>query len=180
MASVNFPITEQRTSLRKYLLTGLIALLATAALWPLLGRNTSAFLPHWYCFLGDRPLIYTHLVSDLLIGLSYVAISVTLAWIVFRANRGIPFHWLFLAFGMFIIACGGTHFMEVVTLFKPLYWLSAYVKGITAAASLATAVALPLVTPHILQQVEAAALSEERGRRLEAANIELGRAAAEL
>ena len=180
MASVNFPITEQRTSLRKYLLTGLIALLATAALWPLLGRNTSAFLPHWYCFLGDRPLIYSHLVSDLLIGLSYVAISVTLAWIVFRANRGIPFHWLFLAFGMFIIACGATHFMEVVTLFKPLYWLSAYVKGITAAASLATAVALPLVTPHILQQVEAAALSEERGRKLEAANTELGRAAAEL
>jgi len=180
MASVNFPITEQRSSLRKYLLTGVIALLATAALWPLLGRNTSAFLPHWYCFLGDRPLIYTHLFSDLLIGLSYVAISVTLAWIVHRANRGIPFHWLFLAFGMFIIACGGTHFMEVVTLFKPVYWLSAYVKGITAAASLATAVALPLVTPNILQQVEAAALSEERGRRLEAANIALGRAAAEL
>lgn len=180
MASVNFPITEQRTSLRKYLLTGLIALLATAALWPLLGRNTSAFLPHWYCFLGDRPLIYSHLVSDLLIGLSYVAISVTLAWIVFRANRGIPFHWLFLAFGTFIIACGATHFMEVVTLYKPLYWLSAYVKGITAAASLATAVALPLVTPHILQQVEAVTLSEERGRKLEAANTELGRAAAEL
>jgi hypothetical protein len=129
---------------------------------------------------GNRPLIYTHLVSDLLIGLSYVAISVTLAWIVYRARRGIPFHWLFLAFGMFIIACGATHFMEVTTLFKPLYWLSAYVKAITAAASLATAVALPLVTPNILQQVEAAALSEQRRVRLESANRELARAASEL
>jgi PAS domain S-box-containing protein len=180
MASVNIPIAEQRTSLRKYLMTGLLALLATATLWPLLGRNSSAFLPHWYCFLGDRPLIYTHLVTDLIIGLSYVAISVTLAWIVYRANRGIPFHWLFLAFGMFIIACGATHFMEVVTLYKPLYWLSAYVKGITAAASLATAVALPLVTPHILQHVEAVGLSEQRGRQLEAVNVELQRAAADL
>jgi PAS domain S-box-containing protein len=180
MSSVNFSISEQRLSLRKYVLTGLIALLATATLWPLLGRNASAFLPHWYCFLGDRPLIYSHLLADLLIGLSYVAISVTLAWIVHRANRGIPFHWLFLAFGTFIIACGATHFMEVVTLYKPVYWLSAYVKGITAAASLATAVELPLVTPNILRQVEAAALSEERGRRLEAANLELARAAAEL
>ncbi len=180
MASVNFPITEQRSALRKYLLTGILALLATAALWPLLGRNSSGFLPHWYCFLGDRPLIYTHLVSDLIIGLSYVAISITLAWIVYRANRGIPFHWLFLAFGMFIIACGGTHFMEVVTLFKPLYWLSAYIKGITAAASLATAIALPLVTPKILQHVETAALSELRGEQLFAANTELQRAAADL
>jgi PAS domain S-box-containing protein len=180
MASVNFPIGEQRSSLRKYLLTGGIALLTTAALWPLLGRNASAFLPHWYCFLGDRPLIYSHLLADLVIGLSYVAISVTLAWIVYRANRTIPFHWLFLAFGTFIIACGATHFMEVVTLFKPLYWLAAYVKGITAAASLATAVALPLVTPKILQHVEAAALSEDRGVRLQAANRELERKAEEL
>ena len=180
MATVNFPIREQRSSLRKYLLTGLLALLATAALWPVLGRNTSAFLPHWYCFLGDRPLIYSHLVSDLLIGLSYVAISVTLAWIVYRAHRGIPFHWLFLAFGTFIIACGATHFMEVVTLFQPVYWLSAYVKGITAAASLATAIALPLVTPSILAQVEAVSVSEERRERLESANKELERAASEL
>ena len=59
MATLNFPVREQRSSLRKYLLTGMIALLATAALWPLLGRNASAFLPHWYCFLGDRPLIYS-------------------------------------------------------------------------------------------------------------------------
>ncbi len=180
MVSPSFPIAEQRSSLRKYLLTGMLALLATAALWPLLGRGTSAFLPHWYCFLGDRPLIYTHLVSDLLIGFSYVAISMTLAWIVYRANRGVPFHWLFLAFGTFIIACGGTHFMEVVTLFKPLYWLSAYVKGITAAASLATAVALPLVTPNILAHIESASLSEERRIRLEAANRELERATQEV
>ncbi len=180
MASLQVPIPAPRNSFRKYLLTALIALLGTAALWPVLGRDTSAFLPHWYCFLGDRPLIYTHLVSDLIIGLSYVAISVTLAWIVHRAHRGIPFHWLFLAFGTFIIACGGTHFMEVVTLFKPVYWLSAYVKGVTAAASLATAIALPLVTPKILAQVDAVALSEERRVRFENANRELVRASQEL
>jgi PAS domain S-box-containing protein len=180
MASSSFPVTAQRSALRKYLLTGIVALLATAALWPILGRGSSFYMPHWYCFMGDQPLIYTHLVSDLVIGLSYVAISVTLAWIVHRAHRTIPFHWLFLAFGMFIIACGGTHFMEVVTLFKPLYWLSAYVKGVTAVASLATAIALPLVTPSILAHVESASVSEERRVKLEAANRELERAAADL
>jgi hypothetical protein len=43
------------------------------------------------------------------------------------ARRDIPFHWIFLAFGLFIIACGGTHFMEVVTIWKPVYVFSAAV-----------------------------------------------------
>jgi hypothetical protein len=41
MATLNLLPDQQRSSLRKYLLAGLIALLATAALWPLLGRNSS-------------------------------------------------------------------------------------------------------------------------------------------
>jgi len=54
--------------------------------------NTSAsFLPHLYCYLGNTRLIWLHVTSDLLIGLSYVAISSTLAYLVWRGCQSI--HW---------------------------------------------------------------------------------------
>src|ERR1700753_3683767 len=71
-----------------------------------------AFLPHGFCYLWDRALLLTHLTSDMLIGLSYVAISACLAYLVYRGRRDIPFSPLLVAFGLFIITCGMTHFME--------------------------------------------------------------------
>jgi len=104
---------------------------------------STGFLPHAYCYLYDKTLIAVHLGSDTAIWLSYVSISLTLAYLVHRTRREIPFSWVFLAFGTFIIACGFTHFMEVVVLWNPVYWLSADVKLITAVASVVTAIVLP-------------------------------------
>src|SRR5919205_3429487 len=96
---------------------------------------TDGFLPHGFCYLWDQPLLLTHLTSDLLIGLSYVTISVSLTYLVHRVRRDIPFSVLFVAFGLFIIACGATHFMEVWTIWRPVYWLAGSVKVVTAVAS---------------------------------------------
>src|SRR5689334_2491961 len=97
-----------------------VLVLTIALLWSVPSIITNAgrqdFLPHSFCYLQTRSLIRLHLTSDLAIGISYVAISFTLAYLVFRARRHIPFSWMLLVFGVFIVACGGTHFMEVVTL----------------------------------------------------------------
>ena len=90
--------------------------------------HAERFLPHGFCYLWDAPLLWTHLVADLLIGVAYVVIAVTLAHLVHRVRRDIPFSAVFVAFGVFIVACGLTHFMEVWTLWEPRYWLSAAVK----------------------------------------------------
>src|SRR5437899_11476267 len=82
------------------------------------GRPNPLFHPHGYCYLWQPGLVGVHVISDVLIGLSYLAISGTLAVLVFRARRAIPFRWIFLAFGTFIVACGVTHFMEVWTLWQ--------------------------------------------------------------
>src|SRR5438552_12823805 len=111
-------------------------------------------------------MIRLHVCSDLLIGLSYVAISATLAFLVYKARREIPFHWMILAFGLFIIACGMTHFMEIWTLWRPVYWLSGDVKVLTAIASLATAVSLPPLIPRILELVSAREIAEVRQLQL--------------
>jgi PAS domain S-box-containing protein len=161
-----------------------IGLLVLAALllflWPGLSANLlatgdglRAFMPHAHCYLFIPQLVYLHLSSDLLIGVSYVAISLTLVYLVYRARRDIPFHWVFLAFGLFIIACGGTHFMEIYTTYYATYWLAGYVKLVTAVASVATAIVLPPLVPRALALVQSAKLSEERRQKLEVANQEL-------
>ncbi|MGH6805153.1 MAG: ATP-binding response regulator, partial [Methyloceanibacter sp.] len=133
-------------------------------------------MPHGVCYLWVPQLWLMHLTTDLVIGLSYVAISLTLVYLIHRARRDIPFQWVFLAFGLFIIACGATHFMEVWTIWHPTYWLSGYVKLMTAAVSVATAVVLPPLVPKVLMLIQAVKLSEERKAQLETAHGELAEA----
>jgi len=136
---------------------------------------SSQFLPHVYCYLYNRNLILLHTISDALIWLSYVSISMTLMYLVYRTRREIPYSWLFVAFGIFIIACGFTHLMEVIVLWHALYWLAGAVKAITAIASVVTAIALPLHVPAVHRMLVAAELSEDRRLRLEKKNEELVR-----
>lgn len=123
---------------------------------------TSGFLPHGFCYLWNPHLLWTHVVSDILIGASYVVISLALAYLVHRARRDIPFSVVFVAFGLFIITCGLTHFMEVWTLWNPIYWVSGGVKAVTAVASVATAAAMPVTVPRVLNTLRDAKLSRER------------------
>lgn len=132
-------------------------------------------MPHEYCYLREPRLIWLHVTADLLIGLAYVCISATLAFLVFQASRDIPFHWVFLAFGLFIVSCGMTHFMEVWVIWEPVYWLSGYVKLVTAIASVATAVALFPLVPKIFQLIDNARKSERRREEIEQLNSELER-----
>lgn len=170
-------IKTMKSPLFKYGLLALIVTFPLFLLWPGLLKNLFAsegFLPHLYCYLEKPGLIFLHVVSDSLIGLAYVAISATLTYLVYRARRDIPFHWIFLAFGLFIVTCGITHFMEVwTTLWTPVYWLAGNIKMLTAIASVATAVILPPLVPKTLALIETAKLSEERKLKLEATNKEL-------
>ena len=85
----------------------------------------------------------------MLIWLAYVSIPVTLVWFT-RRRPDIPFPWVFWMFGAFIIGCGTTHLMEVITSFTPVYRLSGVIKLLTAAVSLATAAALVPLVPKAL------------------------------
>jgi signal transduction histidine kinase len=173
--AVNYKMQKYRADLRYGI--GILAItLALVLIWPGLWQNILAangFIPHGHCYLWKPGLVWLHVVSDMLIGLSYVAISATLAYLVYKARRDIPFDWVFLAFGTFIVACGATHFMEVWTLWTPTYWLSGEIKLITAVASVTTALILPPLVPQVLELLLNAKVSEERKLKLEIANTEL-------
>jgi signal transduction histidine kinase len=135
--------------------------------------SAADYLPHSFCYLSQPALIRLHLLTDLAIGISYVAIALTLAYLVYRMRRDIPFHWMVLAFGLFIIACGFTHFMEVLTLWIPLYWLAGGVKLVTALASVVTAVFLPPLVPKTRVLIHAAQTAEQYQLELEKSHAEL-------
>src|ERR1700677_2526426 len=125
------------------------------------------YLPHRYCYLAQPDLIWTNVIMDGLIAASYVVIFACLFWIVARL-RSTPqtraYLWVFVAFGIFIIACASTHFMEVVTIWWPVYRLSVAFKLACAMASVATAVlfthAAPTITAGIRQFLETLAQSQ--------------------
>jgi PAS domain S-box-containing protein len=107
------------------------------------------FMPHGYCYLWTPSLIGLHVVSDSLIALSYLSIPITLVHFA-RKRRDIPFSWMFLCFGAFIVACGGTHVMEVWTIWFPSYWPAGALKALTAGFSVVTAILLIRVVPLAL------------------------------
>jgi signal transduction histidine kinase len=119
--------------------------------------GSDGFMPHGHCYLWRPGLVWLHLVSDGLITLAYYSIPVMLVYFV-RNRRDAPFHWMFLMFGAFIVACGTTHLMEIWTLWVPSYWASGAVKAATAALSVGTAVLLAPLIPKALALPSPAAL----------------------
>src|SRR6202795_1462801 len=107
------------------------------------------FMPHGSCYLWTPSLIALLVASDSLIALSYLSIPITLVHFA-RKRRDFPFSWMFLCFGAFIVACGGTHLMEVWTIWFPSYWLAGAVKAVTACFSVAPAILLIQLAPRAL------------------------------
>ncbi|MDM9582001.1 PAS domain S-box protein [Nostoc sp. GT001] len=132
--------------------------------------STSQFIPHGHCYLWKPGLVWLHLISDVLTGLAYYSIPVMLVYFV-RKRRDMPFGWIFLMFGTFIVACGTTHLMDVWTLWYPTYWLSGLIKAITAFVSVLTAIELVSLMPQVLAIPSPA--------QLEAANYQLAKEIAE-
>jgi C4-dicarboxylate-specific signal transduction histidine kinase len=110
---------------------------------------SSDFMPHGVCFLWNPGIVWLHALSDGVIALSYFLIPVALFYFV-RRRHDLPFHWMFLLFGLFILGCGATHIMGIWTLWHGTYRLEGVVKAITAGASAVTAVALIQLLPQAL------------------------------
>lgn len=122
--------------------------------------SSNDYMPHGYCYLWNAKLVWLHVISDSLIGLAYLSIPVTLVYFI-RKRRDVPFNWVFVCFGAFILACGGTHLMEVWTLWHANYWLSGALKAVTAMASVGTAILLVRLIPQALALPSPEALRRE-------------------
>jgi signal transduction histidine kinase len=105
--------------------------------------------PHGYCLLWEPGLIWTHVVSDVLIALAYFSIPFVLGRLLTK-RKDVEFGWMVWLFAVFIFACGMTHVMGIVTLWIPAYGWEALIKVVTALASVATAALLVPLFPRLV------------------------------
>lgn len=125
------------------------------------------FIPHGHCYLWKPGLVGLHVVSDALTALAYYSIPLTLTYFVAK-RRDVPFNWIFLLFGAFIVSCGTTHILEIWTLWHPNYWLSGFIKAFTAIVSIYTASELVSLLPQALALPSTAQLEKEIRERQKA------------
>ncbi len=115
--------------------------------------------PHGFCLLWEPGLIWTYAISDISIGIAYFTIPLALAYFA-RRRSDLAFGPLLWLFAAFILLCGATHWLDVVTLWAPAYGLEAVFKVATAVVSLVTAVALWRLMPQALSLPSPAQLRE--------------------
>ena len=139
------------------------------------GQN---YIPHGVCLLWQPALLWLDLISDTLIAAAYYTIPIALIYFVTR-RHDLAFRGIFVLTGAFILACGTTHVMDVVTLWYPAYWTDGFIKLVTASISIGTAFAMWQVMPLALALPSTAQL-ERANNLLEHEIGERQRAAAAL
>jgi PAS domain S-box-containing protein len=129
------------------------------------------FMPHGHCYLWHKDILWLNVVSDVIIALAYFAIPFALFYLV-RKRKDLHFNWIFIMFATFIVACGTTHILEIVTVWHPIYGVQGLVKFVTASTSVATAIALWFLMPKAISLPGPSDL-EQKNRELRALNLRL-------
>jgi PAS domain S-box-containing protein len=108
--------------------------------------DITGLIPHGYC------LLWLHVFSDAAIVLSNYAIPIALLYFI-RRYKGFPFNKLLVMYASFIVACGTTHLIAIITVWQPIYLLEGFIKLLTALLSITTAIVTITLTPKALKEL---------------------------
>ena len=165
---------------RLYLILTLIAIVVATALLPLAAEivypTERSILPTTAAAGWTIQFLALHLTVDVLVGLIYISVAGVVLILAWRASRPLPLLWLYVAFGLCIVACGLAPFLAAVTPWPPLRWLADHVKSVTAVMGIAITLTVPPLAPQVVALIDAVRLSEERRQRLEITTHDLAAA----
>jgi len=136
----------------------------------------SDYMEHGACFSWEPGLVALHVISDIVTGIAYFSIPAALFYFAYK-RRDLPFHGVILLFGIFILACGTSHFLAAYTVYVADYWIEGGVKAFTALISavaafymiplIPDAIAMPSLTKSLKQNKE---LNAQLERKLDELN----------
>lgn len=112
--------------------------------------DDSALTAHGFCLLWEPGLIWTYTLADAGIALAYFSIPAVLI-IIARKRADLVFRPMLWLFAAFILLCGTTHWLDIITLWLPWYGIEAVVKAATAIVSVWVAMSLWWYLPHFLK-----------------------------
>ena len=108
------------------------------------------FMPHGHCYLWRPDILYTHVISDIAIGLSYYVIPIILAVLLIKRKERFPHKDVLALFIAFIFFCGTTHFLNIYVTWYPAYEYQGWLKALTAFTSVLTVIVLAPKLPTLL------------------------------
>lgn len=123
-------------------------------------------MPHGMCLLWQPDVFWTHVVADSFIALAYFSIPVALIYFA-KKRPDFPYVYVLYLFGAFIICCGVTHLLSIMTLWEPEYGYQAVAKVVTAAVSVLTAILLWPLMPKAVAIPGIGALAAKNRELLE-------------
>lgn len=140
------------TTFTRWLLWAVTILVILAA--GIIASPQWGFLPHRYCLLGNPFVTWAYVVTNAMIMLSYYVVAIVL----YTMARQLP-HLFFstpivYAFALFILACGATHAMDIITVWWPAYYTQVAVLIVCAVGSVGTAIGLFQLEPAIKRFLE--------------------------
>lgn len=99
--------------------------------------NPNPLMPHAVCWASDPTLIWAMVITNGITFLSYLSIAATLLFLVRKTGRIIARDWGYfvVGFALFILACGSTHLLDVITTWTPIFWVDAWTNIVTALLS---------------------------------------------
>ena len=112
--------------------------------------SSDNFMPHGHCYLWQPGTLWLNVGSDALIAGSYFAIPLAIAAFMHRQRSAIRYAWIPTMFAAFILLCGGTHVMEIWTVWHPIYRAAGTLKLLTGVISFATLLTLIWIMPRAL------------------------------
>ena len=137
--------------------------------------DPSGFMPRWKCGRWDNLQGWTYILSDINIGISYLAIPLMI-FLFIRRRKDFPYTRVLALFCLFIVFCGLSHIADAVMFWFPIYRLNALILAITAIVSTATVVVLYKILPKALSLKSPAQLQviiEEQTKELKNSNEKL-------
>ncbi|MDX2199001.1 MAG: PAS domain S-box protein [Phycisphaerae bacterium] len=128
--------------------------------WIRLIFDTTGFTPGWDRPFGSSFYVWLHIIAALTIWAAFTAVPLGIAvYLVRRPDTPFPRSlWLFAAF---LLLCGSTHLMNAVVYWWPAFRLSALLRLLAAAASLATMAVLFARLPQLLRFPSLASLNAQ-------------------
>ncbi|MFC3034232.1 PAS domain-containing protein [Pseudoalteromonas fenneropenaei] len=111
---------------------------------------SSAYMPHGHCYLWQDHILWTNVLSDLMIATAYFSIPIAIM-IFAKRRKEVGYQGVFVLFSAFIMLCGLTHLMGIYTVWHGTYGMQGLMKAATATVSMVTAVYLFKLIPEALK-----------------------------
>lgn len=125
-----------------------------------------SWMPHGMCWNWNPWLLWSIVISHAITGFSYYTIPITIILltrkVIAQLSMELPRQlyltaWLFVAF---VAACGTGHFIDILTVWVPIYGITAIVQAIVAIISFFTAIHLMPTAEGAINKIVAAEQNE--------------------